>query len=474
MSTVMNQAEMDVFRRYAGISLPRHVSYPMPTWWSEMGSDQAASMVSGDAVCHGEHDLSLYLHIPFCETLCKFCACTRVIQKSTATGAQERTSRYVAALQADIRRVAKLVHSRRPLRQIHYGGGSPMYLSDDQLTAIHGTIAESFDVAPDAEVSIEIDPRNVTPERAHALWRIGFNRISMGVQDFNEDVQAHVRRIQPLEQVRDVVAACREAGFASINFDLIYGLPYQTPDTIRTTVEEAIKLGPDRVAYYHYAQIPDKIATQRGIDHTRLPDSETKLEMFLVGHAAFERAGYQFIGLDHFAKLDERLALALKEGTIQRTFQGMTTGGGLHLLGVGVSSISHLIGVGFLQNVKDTEEFTSRLEAGSVPTERGMAFSADDCVRQAAVHQLYCEGRLRPKTIESQFDIVFVDYFARELAIMAELEADGLVCVSVTGDVDVTFPLGRVLLRNVAAVFDAYLDPQAYRIGEKVCFSTNA
>ncbi|MCH7870821.1 MAG: oxygen-independent coproporphyrinogen III oxidase [Planctomycetes bacterium] len=474
MPTVTGEVDLEVFRRYAGISLPRHVSYPMPNWWKEMGGAEAASMISGDAVCRGEHDLSLYLHIPFCEALCRFCACNKVIQKHSTEGATQRTARYVAALRDDIRRVANLVEPRRPLRQIHYGGGSPLYLSDDQLASIHETLADCFDIATDAEVSIEIDPRNATPGRAQSLWRIGFNRISMGVQDFNADVQAHVRRIQPFEQVRDVVSACRDAGFASINFDLIYGLPYQTPGTIRHTIEQAIELGPDRVAYYHYAQIPDKIATQRGIDHTKLPDSETKLEMFLVGHAVFEAAGYQFIGLDHFARPDEGLAAALNDGTIQRSFQGMTTGGGLHLLGAGVSAISYLMGVGFLQNVKDTDGFTARVEAGESPNERGIAFSFDDCVRQAVIHQLYCEARIRPETLESRFDIVFADYFARELAIMSELAADGLVTIDAGGEIDVAFPLGRVLMRNVAAVFDAYLDPQSYRFGEKVCFSTNA
>lgn len=474
MTTVIAAVDLDVFRRYAGISLPRHVSYPMPNWWRAVSAEQSRIMLSDPTVVGGECDHSLYVHIPFCETLCKFCACNRVIQRHASSGAMERTERYVAALKSDIQRIAEVTGTKRPLRQIHFGGGSPMYLSDEQLVEVQATIGKSFRIEPDTEVAIEIDPRNVTRPRAQALRGMGFNRISMGVQDFDEQVQSHVRRIQPYDQVSEVVSMCRDVGFESVNFDLIYGLPYQTPETIRRTVELTIELSPDRIAYYHYAQIPHKIATQRGIDHTKLPDSETKLEMFLIGHDGFTRAGYQFIGLDHFAKPDEALATAMGDATIQRNFQGMTTGGGLHLLGAGVSAISHLRGIGFLQHVKDTDAFSSLLEKGESPVERGMRFSLDDLVRQAVLNQLYCQARILPETIESQFGIDFCDYFDRELDIMGELERDGIVTSDGRGAIDVTFPLGRVLMRNVAAVFDVYLDPEAYRTGEKVCFSTNA
>ena len=470
--------DLEVFRRYAGLSLPRHVSYPMPTWWHDVEVGEAASMLEDSDRGEVGRDLSLYLHIPFCEALCKFCACNRVIQPRDSDGAAERTERYVLAIQSEIRRLAGVIadptRPARLLRQVHYGGGSPTYLSDDQIGRIQSTVFEVFSPAPDAEVAIEVDPRGVSFEKLRALRDVGFNRVSMGVQDFEEQVQRHVRRIQPFEMVRDTVALCRELGFESINFDLIYGMPYQTPETIRDTVQRTIELSPDRVAYYHYAQIPEKIATQRGMDNTKLPDSETKLEMFLIGAELFQAAGYEFIGLDHFARPDEGLAAAARSGTLQRNFQGMTTGAGLDLIGAGVSSISNLVDVGFIQNVKGTQRYVELIEAGDSPAERGKRLTFDDQVRQAVISQLYCGTSLQPRLIEQRFDIDFGDYFARELGIMQELEADGLVSVDSDGTISVTWPLGRVLLRTVAAVFDAYLDPEAYRVGDRRSFSTNA
>jgi oxygen-independent coproporphyrinogen-3 oxidase len=342
------------------------------------------------------------------------------------------------------------------------------------LEEIQRTIGRLFEISPDAEIAIEVDPRNAAPDRLSHLRALGFNRISLGVQDFNEQVQQHVRRVQPFEMVRDTVDACREAGFASINFDLIYGLPYQTVETIRETVEQTIALSPDRVAYYHYAQIPEKIATQRGMDYTKLPDSETKLEMFLAGVEMFESAGYEFVGLDHFAKPDELLAKASRDGTLQRNFQGMTTGGGLDLIGMGSSSISHLLGVGFTQNIRDVNAYVECIEDGDTPIRRGKRFTPDDLLRQGVLNQLYCAAEINPDAIEERFGIVFADYFAPELEVLKELERDGLVTGEPGGIIRATYPLGRVLMRNVAAVFDAYLAPDAYRVGEQTCFSANA
>ncbi len=474
MIATIDAVDLEIFNRYAGLSLPRHVSYPMPSWWHEVDTQEAAVMLRDSNLQSPGYDLSLYLHIPFCETLCKFCACTRVIQRKDKSGAAENTERYVAALIRDIRATASTIMGKRPVRQIHWGGGSPAYLTVDQIGGIHRAVLETFEVVEDAEVAMELDPRNVDHEKLSQLRKLGFNRVSLGVQDFDEQVQEHVRRLQPFEMVRDVVAACRDLRFESVNLDLIYGLPYQTVDTIRDTVEKTITLSPDRVAFYHYAQIPGKIATQRGIDHTKLPDSETKLTMFLLAQHLFERAGYEFIGLDHFAKPNEALARALNDRTIQRNFQGMTTGGGLRLLGLGVSAISHLLDVGFLQNVKDVQEYVARIEAGRIPVERGKRFSFDDRVRQSLLSELYCTGRIHPDHIERRFNLNFADHFASELEALSALEADGLVTIEKGGVIRATQPLGRVLMRNVAAVFDAYLDPTAYRRGEQACFSTNA
>jgi oxygen-independent coproporphyrinogen-3 oxidase len=387
---------------------------------------------------------------------------------------REQIERYLAALECEIRLLGDSIDTTRPVRQIHWGGGSPTYLLPHEMERIQSAITDVFAVADDAEIAMEIDPRTTTQAKLRTLRSLGFNRLSMGVQDFDLKVQEHVRRIQSYEMVRDLVAAIRSLGFPSFNFDLIYGMPYQTPETIRSTVEKTLELSPDRVAYYHYAQIPEKIATQRGMDYTRLPDSETKLDMFLIGLSLFEQAGYEFIGLDHFAKTDELLARSLRNGTLQRNFQGMTTGGDLRLLGAGVSSISHLTEVGFLQNVKDIDRYLEIVESGRLPVERGKAFTPDDIIRQAALGELYCLGELVPSRIESRFDITFSDYFARELEILRTFEADGLVTLEPGGVIRTTKPLGRVLLRNVAAVFDAYLDSEAYRKGERAAFSANA
>lgn len=474
MIELNTEVDLEVFRRYAGLSLPRHVSYPMPTWWQKLDATEVDALIQECRHANPPNALSLYLHIPFCEHLCKFCACTKVILRKSAPNAGSHVETYNDALITEIERLAEKVGSDRPLRQIHWGGGTPTYLEDDQIERIHRTIERAFRIEPDAEVAMEIDPRTVSPAKLKRLKDLGFNRVSFGVQDFNERVQTHVRRVQPFEMVRDTVQACRECGFTSVNFDLIYGLPYQTVETIRETVEQSISLSPDRVAYYHYAQIPEKIATQRGMDYTKLPSSEMKLEMFLTGKRLFEEAGYEFIGLDHFAKASEMLGQAIEDGTIQRNFQGMTTGGGLDLIGAGASSISHLSGLGFLQNRREVEDYIDCIKRGETAVHRGKRLTADDLVRQGVLNQLYCLGEIRPTDIETKFGIVFCDYFAREIGIMDELKDDGLVTLEDNGVIRATPNLGRVLLRNIAAVFDAYLNVAAYRVGEKNCFSANA
>ncbi len=466
--------DMDVFNRYSGISLPRHVSYPMPTWWHKMGGEDAQKMYEEDSRQLPGCDFSLYLHIPFCEHLCKFCACNRVILGSNHEKVRPQVDRYIAALEKELRMLADAVGTDRPLRQIHWGGGSPTYLDATQIERVHQTIATAFRIAPDAEIAMEIDPRSATEEKMRTLKRLGFTRISLGVQDFDEVTQKHVRRIQAYEMIREFTTLCRELGFRSVNYDLIYGMPFQTPETIRETVKKTITLGPDRVAFYHFAQIPDKIATQRGMNLSQLPNSESKLEMFQIGLELFEAAGYEFIGLDHFSKPEESLAKSVAENKIQRNFQGMTTGGDLNLLAVGASSISQLRNIGFLQNTKNIDDYVNALEADRSPIDRGKWFTEDDCIRQAVLSDLYCMAELNPMSIEQRFNIEFKEYFASELKVLQELAADGLVAIGADDVIRVIRPLGRVLLRNIAAVFDAYLDKQAYRVGERANFSVNA
>lgn len=474
MSRVDFDIDLETFHKYAGLALPRHVAYPMPTWWKDLNDEESAGLLRESRQRVPANDLSLYVHVPFCAKVCRYCACTRVPQPRNTPQAEQRTDAYVAALEAEIAGLSGVLGRKQSVRQIHWGGGTPTYLSCDRLTRIQRAITEHFDVIDDAEIAIELDPRVTTDEMLETLRRLGFSRASFGVQDFNPEVQQHVGRVQPFELIRELVITCRAIGFVSVNFDLIYGLPLQTTETICRTLEQTIDLSPDRIAYYHFAQIPDKVAAQRGLDYTRLPDSETKLEMFLAGLRMLTAAGYQFIGLDHFAKPDEALAVAQREGTLQRNFQGMTTGGGLDLIGIGASSISHLAGLGFLQNVRELRDYTARTRDGRTPIFRGKRFTPDDLIRQAVLADLYCRGEIRPERIEQEHGIVFGDYFARELGILRELERDGLVSVADDGRIAATLPLGRVLIRTIGAVFDAYLEPDAYRAGDRQYFSANA
>ena len=474
MATAASEVDLTTFHKYAGQALPRHVSYPMPTWWNDIDAVEASAVLRESRQRQPAHDLSLYLHIPFCERVCRYCACNRMALPKTSAQARQRTDQYVCAVQTELHRLDSVLGEKQTVRQIHWGGGTPTYLSCEQLIQIHDTMKALFDLAADAEIAIELDPRVTTGEMLRTLRDLGFTRASLGIQDFNEQVQEHVRRIQPFEFVRDLVTACRESGFQSINFDLIYGLPLQTPETIRATLEKTIELSPDRIAYYHFAQIPDKIAVQRGLDYNRLPDSESKLAMFLSGFHLLTEAGYEYIGLDHFARADEPLAVALREGTLQRNFQGMTTGGGLDLIGIGASSISHLTGIGYLQNVHTLQDYMARISDGQSPIFRGKRFTRDDLIRQTLLSQLYCQTEIKPAELERRFEIVFADYFARELGIMRELEREGLVNITGDSGIALTMPLGRVLMRTVAAVFDAYLEPDAYRAGDRQYFSVNA
>ncbi len=481
--------ELVIFRRYAGISLPRHVAYPMTNWWKDLSAAEAEAMRArsnhgrsptqshendSPAPASPPPDLSFYVHIPFCESLCKFCGCNKIILKKERADAPQRVSRFFSALLREISMLAEQIDSSRLIRQLHLGGGSPTYLSVDQLQDLHRAIAADFTIAPDAEQAVEVDPRITTAEQLAALRNLGFNRISLGVQDFDAQVQQHVRRIQPLDMVRRTTDEARRVGFHSVNFDIIFGLPYQTVESVARTIEQVIELGPDRIAYYHYAQVPDKIATQRGIDHTKLPDSDAKLEMFLMGKERFTAAGYEFIGLDHFALPDEALAESLQQGTITRNFQGMTTGRQLDLFGVGPSAISHLRQIGFIQNATNFDRYTELIDSGVAAVNRGMALSRDDFIRQTLLEELYGTAAIVPARIEQLFGIDFESYFSSELKRLAQLESDRLIERLHDGRIVLTDPLGRILMRNVAAVFDAYLEPEAFRVGATHEYSTNA
>jgi len=465
--------DRNVFRRYAGLSLPRHVAYPMPSWWRQLAAGEGAAVCDRALAAHPTRELSLYCHIPYCESLCKFCACNRVIMRKKASQAPQRVNAFLQALEDELRAASPRA-AGRVVKQLHFGGGTPTYLDEAQLEHLFRVLADHYPIAADAELSIEIDPRVTSREQLQLLASLGFNRVSLGVQDFDPVVQEHVNRVQPYEMVESCVTDARQAGFGSVNFDLIYGLPFQTRESLRQTIEATIQLGPDRIAFYHYAQIPEKIATQRAIDHRALPDSETKLDMFLEARVLLQDAGYQFIGLDHFARPQEPLARAARDGTINRNFQGMTTGADLDLLGFGPSGTSVFPGVAYVQNHHDPQDYAQAVSRGD-PWTRGLELSPEDALRQWLLLRLYCDAGIDARQVEQRWELDFRDSFATELKRLEVLEADGLVELSPDGSFRLTDPLGRVLMRNVGAVFDAYLDDDAYQSGQPVAaFSSNA
>jgi oxygen-independent coproporphyrinogen-3 oxidase len=448
------------YRRYAGLALPRHTSYPAaPAWRSDYGPAELRTDL-GRTAAEGR-PLSLYVHVPFCERLCYFCACTREIVPPDRHRADDPGEPFLRALDAEAGRFAELA-GPGPVRQVHLGGGSPTFLSLGQLERLWGALSRHFEIAPDAEAAVELDPRGTTREHLQALRELGFNRISLGVQDFAPEVQRAVNRVQPFETVERVVGWCRGLGFASVNFDLIYGLPFQTAASMADTLDKALALKPDRVAFYRLAVIPEMFRWQHVFRAADLPAGDLPLELNLLAINRFLAAGYEFIGLDHFARPDEALARARREGSLHRTFQGMTTGKHLDVLGLGPSAITQLRDA-FAQNVKGSAAWQEAVRH-DLAAERGLRLSADDRLRRELLQQLYGHGVIDKRALERQFGIAFDEYFADELGRLAGLEDEGLLAVE-AGAVRLTAPLGWLLVRVAAAVFDSYLPPFAFREG---------
>lgn len=465
-----------IFDRYAGLSLPRHVSYPMPTWWKDIGPPEAARLRERSFERTPTRGLSLYLHIPFCRSTCRFCACNRMTIQRDCEDDVVLVRDYLNALDRELALRAEDMgrNGARPVGQIHWGGGTPTFLECREMERLHAAAADRFHVAPDAELSIEVDPRATSAEQIALLGQLGFNRISLGIQDFDPAVQERIGRIQPLDLIEETMASARAAGIANVNFDLIYGLPLQTLESIERMIDQAIALRPGRIAFYHFAMLPDRIANHRGMDLSSLPGSSDKLRMFLLAVERFEDAGYRFIGLDHFALPGDGLAKAASDGTLTRTFQGMTTGGELDLLGLGCSSIGGLPGRAYIQNQRNPGAYIDAMNSTGEPAFRGMALSEDDAVRQHALKQLYCDGVIDPVRLREDTGAEFSAYFSEELPLLERLAADELVEMDPGGGIRLTMPLGRVLMRNVAAVFDAYLPKDAPWTGMERNYSASA
>ena len=440
------------------VSGPRYTSYPTADRFVEaFGYDEYSAALahrrSGAAAM--ALPLSVYVHIPFCESLCYYCACNKIITKH-----HERAEPYLRYLSREIDLHTAQLGIGQPISQVHLGGGTPTFFNDRQLAELMDMLRRNFTLAPGGEYSIEVDPRTVDAQRLSVLHGLGFNRLSFGVQDFDPEVQKAVHRIQPAEQVFALVEAARGIGFESINVDLIYGLPRQTPESFQRTLAQVNQLRPDRIALYAYAHLPERFKPQRRILQADLPAAAGKVSMLAASLDALMGAGYVYVGMDHFALPEDALAIAKRQGRLHRNFQGYSTQPDCDLIGLGVSAIGK-VGATYSQNAKTLEEYCDYLDQGRLPVVRGLALSRDDVVRRAVIMALMCQGELQFESIELAHLIDFRSYFATELETLQTLQEQGLATVHSTG-ITVT-EQGWFFIRAVAMVFDRYLQADRNR-----------
>lgn len=442
----------DLIRRYDVLG-PRYTSYPTANLFAESFPRRALRDALLKLAEKPHAPLSLYLHVPFCATVCYYCACNRII-----TNNRRHAVEYLGRLDREAAMIRSLLPNTHEVEQLHFGGGTPTYLNDQQFEALFTTLGERFNLASGAgrDFSIEIDPRTVDAGRIRFLTGLGINRVSLGVQDFDPAVQRAVNRIQSVADTAAIIEAARGAGVKSVSIDLIYGLPLQTPESFARTLSTVLSLAPDRISLYSYAHMPDRFKTQRQINVTDLPQAETKLRLLELAVRTLCARDYRYIGMDHFARHDDDLVKAQREGTLQRNFQGYTTHRYCDLIGLGVSAISQVNGV-FAQNSKDLKRYYERVDAGVLPVERGLVSTAEDRLRRDVIAELMCHFRLDLHAVGFRHGIDFRRHFAAELARLEPLEADGLIRLD--GDALEVTPRGRFLIRNVAMVFDAYLEP---------------
>ncbi len=437
--------DLDLIMKYAKPA-PRYTSYPTAQEFHPISEKEWREKIIKSN--ERKTPLSLYFHIPFCESACHFCGCNVII-----TRRKEVVEPYLEHLAKEMDIMTSLLDRDRKVVQLHWGGGTPNYLNNQQTVWLLEEIKKRFVFDENAEISIEIDPRHVDKERIFLLREIGFNRVSFGIQDFNPKVQQAVNRIQPEEMIFNVMSWIREAGFESVNIDLIYGLPYQTLETFSETIEKVIKLNPDRIANFNYAHVPWLKRLQRMIDESALPPPQEKLDILKMSIEKLTDAGYLFIGMDHFAKPDDELAVAQRERTLHRNFQGYTTHAEAELLGFGATSISMLYDA-YAQNYKKLKEYYESIEAGRLPVERGFILDKDDILRRDVIMRLMSHFQLYKGEIEERYGINFDEYFETEMVELKELEKDGLIRMY-PDRIDVT-PAGRLLIRNIAVTFDKY------------------
>ncbi|MBB6578189.1 oxygen-independent coproporphyrinogen-3 oxidase [Comamonas odontotermitis] len=447
----------DLLRRF-DVPGPRYTSYPTADRFVEaFGANGYKQALEQRRTGLGTRlvPLSLYVHIPFCESLCYYCACNKIITRHA-----ERADEYLDYLERELSLQLAYCPGRQLVSQLHLGGGSPTFLSDAGLSRLMDMIKSRFDLQPGGEYSIEVDPRTVSAARLAHLFQLGFNRLSFGVQDFDPQVQKAVHREQPSEQVFALMAQARDIGFESINIDLIYGLPHQTPASFARTMEQVCQLRPDRIALYAYAHLPERFKPQRRIAVQDLPKPVDKLTMLSQALDALQAGGYVYVGMDHFALPDDALAVAKRQGRLHRNFQGYSTQPDCDLLALGVSAIGK-IGATYSQNAKTLEEYYDLIDQGQIPVVRGLALSRDDMLRRSVIMGLMCQGSLVIESVEQAWLIDFHQYFAAELVQLRSMQEQGLV--QITDEAISVTELGWYFVRGVAMVFDKHLQADRTR-----------
>lgn len=438
-----------LIRRF-DINGPRYTSYPTADRFVEAFDARALTDWLGKRAVGGvSRPLSLYFHIPFCNTICYYCACNKIITKDHG-----RSAKYLNYLAKEIAMQAAALGGTRQVTQLHLGGGTPTFLSHDEMHQLMESVRQHFNLVPNGEYSIEVDPRKVDFDTVEMLSDLGFNRMSVGVQDFAEDVQIATNRIQSVDETKLVIDAARATGFKSISMDLIYGLPKQNVISFNRTLEKVLELSPDRISLYSYAHLPGLFKPQRRIIQSDLPTADAKLQILQLAIRRLTDAGYVYIGMDHFAKPDDELTIAQRQGRLHRNFQGYSTQAECDLLAFGVSAIGK-IGPVYAQNVKTLDEYYDALDRDELPVLRGIELTADDLLRRSVIQALMCHFELSIESIEIAHLINFREYFADELADLAEMERAGLL--KVEGDWISVMPAGRMLVRGIAMVFDRYL-----------------
>lgn len=439
-----------VLIRSHDVSGPRYTSYPTADRFVEaFGEAELRQWLAKRNIGGISQPLSVYVHLPFCESICYYCGCNKVVTRD-----HSRAAKYIRYLERELALVAPLLGPDSRICQLHWGGGTPTFLAREEMQALMAALDARFTRAPECECAIEVDPRHAPEGTMQFLAGLGFNRASLGVQDFDPDVQRAVHRVQPVDLVRRVTAEARAAGFRSLNFDLIYGLPRQSLDSFNRTLDEVVALEPDRIALYSYAHLPQVFKPQRRIVPAELPSAEAKLQILTLAIGRLTRAGYLYIGMDHFARPDDELAIAQRQGRLQRNFQGYSAYPESDLIGLGISAIGR-IGPTYYQNAKRLDDYYAALDDARLPVARGLELTPDDLVRRAVIQALACHFRVSLESIELAYLVDFRSYFAAEMKELRRLEQEGLV--DLTDEWISVTPRGRLLLRVICMVFDRYL-----------------